>query len=99
MRHVVALVILGTMFALGLVLSGGDSPTYDEPNHVASGCSYLKTGDFRMSLAQPPVGRMFLALPLLVVHPLFLWRTKAGERRTTGPSQESSCFAQGTTRT
>ncbi len=46
-----------------------DSPTYDEPNHIASGYSYLATGDFRMSLAQPPVARMLMALPLLPARP------------------------------
>ncbi|KPJ59371.1 MAG: hypothetical protein AMJ46_11590 [Latescibacteria bacterium DG_63] len=61
------LAILGLVFLQGLLLGREDSPTYDEPNHVTSGYSYLKTGDFRMSLAQPPVGRMFLALPLLAM--------------------------------
>jgi 4-amino-4-deoxy-L-arabinose transferase-like glycosyltransferase len=64
-----ALAILGLMFFQGLFLTTKDSPTYDEPNHVACGYSYLETGDFRMSLAQPPVGRMFLALPLTVLKP------------------------------
>ncbi len=64
-----ALAILVLMFLQGLHLAWVDSPTYDEPNHVTSGYSYLKTGDFRMSLAQPPVGRMFLALPLLAGEP------------------------------
>jgi 4-amino-4-deoxy-L-arabinose transferase-like glycosyltransferase len=60
---------LGLVFLQGLFLAQQDSPTYDEPNHITSGYSYLKTGDFRMSLAQPPVGRMFLALPLLASKP------------------------------
>jgi len=42
------------------------SPTCDEFfHHVASGYSYLVTGDFRMNPASPPLPRMLAALPLL----------------------------------
>ena len=42
------------------------SPTCDEfSHHVASGYSYLVTGDFRMNPASPPLPRMLAALPLL----------------------------------
>lgn len=42
------------------------SPTCDEfSHHVASGYSYIVTGDFRMNPASPPLPRMLSALPLL----------------------------------
>lgn len=41
------------------------SPTCDEfAHHVASGYSYLVTGDFRMNPASPPLPRVLAALPL-----------------------------------
>lgn len=44
------------------------SPTADEfSHHVASGYSYLKTGDFRMNPASPPLPRMMSAFPLLFI--------------------------------
>src|SRR3989338_3730766 len=46
------------------------SPTCDEfSHHVASGYSYLVTGDFRMNPASPPLPRLLSALPLLFLKP------------------------------
>jgi hypothetical protein len=42
-----------------------ESVTADEPVELSSGYSYLKTGDFRMEPAHPPLEKMFAALPLL----------------------------------
>lgn len=42
-----------------------ESLTADEPVVLAAGYSYLKTGDFRMEPANPPLAKMFAALPLL----------------------------------
>src|SRR5262249_26307959 len=42
------------------------APTCDEfAHHIASGYSYLVTGDFRMNPASPPLPRMLAALPLV----------------------------------
>jgi hypothetical protein len=32
--------------------------TYDEALRLAAGCSYLRGGDFRMGIEQPPFGKM-----------------------------------------
>ncbi|KAF0126195.1 MAG: hypothetical protein FD189_707 [Elusimicrobia bacterium] len=55
------------------------APTYDEPVHLASGYSYLKTGRYAMNIMDhPPFSEMFSALPLLfrspesfLTHPYF----------------------------
>jgi len=62
-------VVLALLLFQCVLLMQKDSPTYDEPNHIACGYSYLVTGDFRMSLAQPPLARMLMALPLLFMRP------------------------------
>src|SRR5206468_5250809 len=43
--------------------------TKDEVAHLPAGYSYLKTGDFRMNLEQPPLPKLLAALPLLFVDP------------------------------
>ena len=69
-KHILGvLVLLSLILVQGLFLMSRDSPTYDEPNHITSGYSYLTTGDFRMSLAQPPAARMLMAVPLLFMKP------------------------------
>ena len=40
-------------------------PTYDETAHLPAGLSYLKTGDFRLNSAHPPLAKLIAALPLL----------------------------------
>jgi len=45
----------------------GDSITYDETSHLTSGYSYLGSGDFRFSPDNPPLGKMWAALPLLFI--------------------------------
>jgi hypothetical protein len=42
-----------------------ESVTVDEPVELASGYTYLTTGDFRMEPVHPPLDKMFAALPLL----------------------------------
>jgi len=69
-KYIVGVVaLLSLILVQGLLIISRDSPTYDEPNHIASGYSYLMTGDFKMSLAQPPVGNMLVAVPLLIMRP------------------------------
>ena len=61
--------LLALILLQSVLIMQKDSPTYDEPDHIACGYSYLKTGDLRMSLAQPPLARVLMALPLLVTRP------------------------------
>jgi len=42
-----------------------ETPTNDETNHLAAGYVYLTTGEYRMELSHPPLGRILAALPLL----------------------------------
>ena len=39
----------------------GNSSTFDEPEHIASGMAALRTRDFRMSVAHPPLMDMLCA--------------------------------------
>ena len=41
------------------------SLTYDEPEHICAGLDALRYGEFRSHDDQPPLGRMFFALPML----------------------------------
>jgi len=43
--------------------------TVDESVYLASGYSYLKTGDFRVNVEHPALGRMVFSLPLLLFNP------------------------------
>src|SRR5579871_6549655 len=57
------------MLAVVQVLSiRQESQTWDEAFEIASGYSYLKTGDYRISLEQPPLARVLAALPLLALN-------------------------------
>jgi 4-amino-4-deoxy-L-arabinose transferase-like glycosyltransferase len=58
------LVIAGTLAISSLV---GDSSTFDESSHLASGMSYLKQHDFRLAPDHPPLGKLWAAAPLLLV--------------------------------
>jgi hypothetical protein len=69
-RHdAVAAVLLAVLSFQCVFFMMKDAPTHDEPSHIASGYSYLVTGDFRMGPTQPPVARMLAALPLLLTKP------------------------------
>jgi len=66
------LVVSGLLATLGAeqVLSiRQESQTWDEAFEIASGYSYLKTGEYRLSLEQPPLARVVAALPLLILDP------------------------------
>ncbi len=43
------------------------SATFDEPLHLLAGYAAVQAGDFRVDPTHPPLGRMWAALPLLVV--------------------------------
>lgn len=46
------------------------APTYDEPVHLASGYTYLKTGRYALNIMDhPPFSEMLSALPLLLKSP------------------------------
>ncbi len=61
------------LFGLGLAGALDDSVTFDEPVYLASGWSYLATGDFRMNPTHPPLSKLIAALPLLWVKPHVDW--------------------------
>jgi hypothetical protein len=50
----------------GIFFIRANSPTYDEAMHIAAGYSYLATGDFRLEPQNPPLIKLFLALPLFI---------------------------------
>jgi hypothetical protein len=88
------IVAVPSLLALAAVLAitsfWNDSITCDEMSHLASGFSYLKTGDFRLSPDHPPLGRIWAALPLLLTDAKWLppdtpgWRE--GDIWQIGPS-------------
>ena len=90
-RPVTAVPLLLAVAAILAITSfWNDSVTCDEMSHLASGFSYLKTGDFRLSPDHPPVGRIWAALPLLLTEAKWLppdtpgWRE--GDIWQIGPS-------------
>lgn len=68
-RHsrVAVLVVLALSAVLAVHSLLGDSITFDETSHLTAGMSYLKTGDFRLAHDHPPLGKMWAALPLLLM--------------------------------
>jgi hypothetical protein len=56
------------MLAMQLTSAAQESRTNDESLHLASGYSYLVTGDYRMDPSHPAFARMLAALPLLFMH-------------------------------
>lgn len=46
-----------------------ETQVFDEGLNLASGYAYLRTGDYRLTPEQPPLGRILNALPLLLLHP------------------------------
>jgi hypothetical protein len=76
-------ILLLLFFVQGVFFIGANSPTYDEAMHLAAGYSYLATGDFRLEPQNPPLIKLFLALPLFLRYELpfnpdpQLWREGA----------------------
>jgi hypothetical protein len=60
------LILVVLFFAQGLFFIRSNSPTYDEPMHVAAGYSYLATRDFRIEPQNPPLVKYLAALPLFL---------------------------------
>jgi hypothetical protein len=60
-------------FLLGLDTIFHLSPTYDEPLHLASGYSYLRTANYYLNIYDhPPFAEMLAALPLIFMKPVLL---------------------------
>ncbi|MGB9623970.1 MAG: ArnT family glycosyltransferase [Phycisphaerae bacterium] len=59
--------LLAAAAILAVTSFWNDSLTCDEMCHLASGVSYLKTGDFRLDPDHPPLEKIWAALPLLFV--------------------------------
>lgn len=65
LHTVLVVMLLATLAALSLWAAADKAPTCDEfAHHLASGYSYLLTGDFRMNPASPPVPRLMSAVPM-----------------------------------
>jgi hypothetical protein len=47
-----------------------NSQTFDEAVHLTAGYSYLKRGDFRLNIEDPPLPKLLWALPILLIHDL-----------------------------
>ena len=58
---------LGLFSALALPELMGDSCTFDEGTHVSSGLSYAALQDYRMSIDNPPLAKVFCSIPLLIM--------------------------------
>lgn len=59
------LALLALMGTLQFLSVRNEAGVFDEGIHLASGLSYWKTGDYRISPEHPPLGKMLCALPLL----------------------------------
>jgi 4-amino-4-deoxy-L-arabinose transferase-like glycosyltransferase len=60
-----AIGLLAAMATVQVLSVRLESQTWDEGFEIASGYSYLKTGDYRISPEHPPLARVLAALPLL----------------------------------
>lgn len=63
--HLGAVALLVLLAAQLFFSSRNQSATMDEPNHIARGLVYLRTGDLRLSKEHPPLINLICALPLL----------------------------------
>jgi hypothetical protein len=62
---ILLLAVMATVQVLSIRL---EAQTWDEGFEIASGYSYLKTGDYRISPEHPPLARVIAALPLLLLN-------------------------------
>jgi hypothetical protein len=67
-RSIAALLLL-TMAALLVTSARSESPTTDEPLHLARGLAYFWGPDTSLSIAHPPLGNAFAALPIVLSEP------------------------------
>jgi len=62
------LVLVSALLVL-LATSLTDSPTYDEPAHIASGLTYVKFSDLRLNSEHPPLIKFLSGLSLSLFYP------------------------------
>jgi hypothetical protein len=61
----ISIFLLAVMAAVQIGSALQENPTNDEPVHLASGYVYLTTGEYRIDLEHPPLGRILPVLPIL----------------------------------
>ena len=61
----VAPLLVASALALALLAGLGDSVTFDEGVHIASGLTALGRGDFRLNPEHPPLAKLWAAVPLV----------------------------------
>src|SRR5262245_28825120 len=69
--RLVVLPIVALALTLQFISALEESATNDEPAYLAAGYSYWKTGDFRLNAEHPPVSKLVIAIPLLLLKPDF----------------------------
>lgn len=86
LRRAAVVLVLAAHFTLLVFTAREKSATSDEPYHIARGVSALFSGDFRMSVAHPPLVNVIAALPLLAFRDLEIpyadpawWNPRAAE--------------------
>lgn len=57
----------------------GSSATFDEPNHIARGAAIILTGDWRLSVAHPPLANILSGLPAVFSRALVVDSAVFGE--------------------
>ncbi len=62
---VIVVCLLVIMFIQAVLSLRLKSLTFDETSHLPAGYSYLKTGDYRINLEQPPLIKLLAGFPLL----------------------------------
>lgn len=65
-RRVVVAALLAFMLIITLPTITRDTPTVDEPIHIYSGYTYLRTGNLSINVEHPPWLKELAALPLLL---------------------------------
>ncbi len=81
-------------FALAISSARLKSPTADEPFHLARGVSAMFSGDFRLSVAHPPLINLINTVPLLFVEGLrFPFIDGSWKNRKADISYRKSRFA------
>ncbi|HKQ98296.1 MAG TPA: hypothetical protein VJV75_10505 [Candidatus Polarisedimenticolia bacterium] len=58
-------VLLGVYAVLAIATARSKSATFDEVKHVPAGYMFLRYGDYRLDLDNPPLARIVAAVPLL----------------------------------
>lgn len=62
-------VLIGMFLSFALYNLIETSVTMDEPDHCFSGYYYWRTGDFSMEPENPPLAKLWLALPTVLIEP------------------------------